>query len=91
MSNFFADRLDSIVKSMAKRPGGVRGTSAERTVARILDATREVFLTRGYAGTTIDEISRVADIRGRRSTRTSRPTARCWSRWSAEAADLAEG
>lgn len=62
MSNFFADRLDSIVKSMAKRPDGVRGPRAERTVARILDATREVFLTRGYTGTTIDEIARVAEV-----------------------------
>jgi TetR/AcrR family transcriptional regulator len=38
------------------------GPRAQRTIARILDATREVFLTRGYAGTTIDEISRIADI-----------------------------
>jgi AcrR family transcriptional regulator len=38
------------------------GPRSRRTVGRILDATREVFLTRGYAGTTIDEIARVADV-----------------------------
>ena len=53
---------DSIVKSMVQRPGGQRGPRAERTVARILEATREVFLTRGYSGTTIDEIARVAEV-----------------------------
>jgi AcrR family transcriptional regulator len=38
------------------------GPRSRRTVGRILAATREVFLTRGYAGTTIDEIARVADV-----------------------------
>jgi len=46
----------------APRPGGQLGPRAERTVARIVDATREVFLTRGYSGTTIDEITRVAMV-----------------------------
>jgi AcrR family transcriptional regulator len=42
------------------------GVRAERTVAAILDATRQVFLLKGYAGTTIDEIARVGGV--------SRPT-----------------
>jgi AcrR family transcriptional regulator len=45
-----------------RQPASELGPRAQRTIARILEATREVFLTRGYAGTTIDEISRVADI-----------------------------
>lgn len=31
-------------------------------MARITEAARDVFLTRGYAGTTIDEIARSADV-----------------------------
>jgi AcrR family transcriptional regulator len=38
------------------------GPRSRRTVGRILDATPEVLLTRGNAGTTIDEIARVADV-----------------------------
>lgn len=38
------------------------GPRAQRTIARIIDATREVLLTRGYSGTTVDEIARVADV-----------------------------
>ena len=57
---------------MVQRPGGIRGPRAQRTIARILDATREVFLTRGYSGTTIDEISNGSPTsRVRRSTPTS--------------------
>ena len=47
---------------VVRQPADELGPRAQRTIARILDATREVFLTRGYSGTTIDEISRVADI-----------------------------
>lgn len=38
------------------------GPRAQRTISGIIDATREVFLTHGYVGTTIDEIARVADV-----------------------------
>jgi len=38
------------------------GSRAERTIARILDATRQIFLLQGYAGTTIDDITRAAGI-----------------------------
>lgn len=31
-------------------------------IERIIDATRDVFLSHGYSGTTIDEIARVADV-----------------------------
>jgi AcrR family transcriptional regulator len=45
-----------------RHPGSVLGTRANRTIATILDATRQIFLVRGYAGTTIDEIARVAGL-----------------------------
>lgn len=38
------------------------GPRANRTVATILSATKDIFATRGYAGTTIDEIARVAGV-----------------------------
>jgi AcrR family transcriptional regulator len=45
-----------------RQPAAALGPRANRTIARILDATREVFLTHGYAGTTIDEIAKAAGI-----------------------------
>ncbi|MET0146516.1 MAG: TetR/AcrR family transcriptional regulator [Ilumatobacteraceae bacterium] len=45
-----------------RQPADALGPRAHRTIARIIDATREVFLTRGYAGTTVDEIARVAGV-----------------------------
>lgn len=45
-----------------RQPAEFAGPRAQRTIARILDATRDVFLTRGYAGTTIDEIARIARV-----------------------------
>jgi AcrR family transcriptional regulator len=45
-----------------RQPADALGPRAQRTIARIVEATREVFLTRGYSGTTIDEIARVADV-----------------------------
>jgi len=38
------------------------GPRASRTIASILDATRQLLLIRGYAGSTIDEITRVAGV-----------------------------
>jgi AcrR family transcriptional regulator len=38
------------------------GPRAQRTIGRILGAAREAFVARGYAGTTIDEIARIAKV-----------------------------
>ncbi|MGE0879554.1 MAG: TetR/AcrR family transcriptional regulator [Acidimicrobiia bacterium] len=45
-----------------RRPAADLGPRAQRMIARILDATKTVFLARGYAGTSIDEIATVAEI-----------------------------
>lgn len=45
-----------------RSPGKELGPRANRTIAAILDAARQIFLTRGYDGTTIDEIARAAGI-----------------------------
>ncbi len=45
-----------------RQPAPELGPRALNTIARIVEATREVFLTQGYAGTTIDEIARVAKV-----------------------------
>jgi AcrR family transcriptional regulator len=48
--------------AITRQPATALGPRAQRTISRILDATRDVFLTYGYAGTTIDEIARVAQV-----------------------------
>ena len=54
---------DSFLTPAALRqPADGLGPRAHRTISRIIEATREVFLTRGYSGTTIDEIARVAEV-----------------------------
>jgi TetR/AcrR family transcriptional regulator len=45
-----------------RRPAKELGPRANLTIARILDATKRIFLMRGYAGTTIDEVTRVATV-----------------------------
>lgn len=45
-----------------RQPAEALGRRAERTIVRLVEATREVFLTMGYKGTTIDEIARLADV-----------------------------
>ena len=45
-----------------RQPAQELGPRAQRMIARIIDATRDVFGTRGYAGTTIDEIAQVAEV-----------------------------
>lgn len=57
------------------RRGDELGPKAQRTVERIIESARGVFLANGYAGTTIDEIARVADI-SRGSIYTYFPTKR---------------
>ncbi len=48
--------------TVTRRPAEVLGPRANRTIALILDASREIFLKRGYAGTTIDEIAKAAGV-----------------------------
>jgi AcrR family transcriptional regulator len=43
-------------------PAKALGPRAQRMVLKIIEATREVFLSHGYSGTTIDEIARVAEV-----------------------------
>jgi AcrR family transcriptional regulator len=57
------------------RRGDDLGPKAQRTVERIIESARVVFLSNGYAGTTIDEIARAADI-SRGSIYTYFPTKR---------------
>jgi TetR/AcrR family transcriptional regulator len=45
-----------------RSPAPELGQRAQRTIDAILKATREVFLSRGYGGTTIDDIARAAGI-----------------------------
>jgi AcrR family transcriptional regulator len=49
------------LSAQLRQPGTVLGPRASRTITAILDAARQTFLTRGYAGT-IDEIARAAGI-----------------------------
>ena len=51
-----------LVPATMRQPSDTIGPRAARTIARIITATREVFEARGYAGTTIDEITRVANV-----------------------------
>ena len=58
-----------------RQPAQELGPRAQHTIMRIVEATREVFLTHGYAGTTIDEITRIAEV-SRASFYTYFPTKR---------------
>lgn len=50
------------VSPTLRQPAADRGPRATRTVEKILEATKAILLARGYAGTTVDEIARVAGI-----------------------------
>src|SRR4030081_1073131 len=50
------------VSPTLRQPANELGPRAHLTIARILDATKKIFLIRGYTGTTIDEITRVANV-----------------------------
>jgi AcrR family transcriptional regulator len=58
-----------------RSPAPDLGPRAQRTIERILDATRVVFLAKGYGGTTIDDIAVTAGI-SRASFYTYFPTKR---------------
>jgi AcrR family transcriptional regulator len=58
-----------------RQPADDLGPRAQRTIARIVEAAREVFLQNGYMGTTVDEIARVAEV-SRTSFYTYFPTKR---------------
>lgn len=58
--------MDTRLPGPGRRSGVGSGRRAARTISAILDATREIFLKRGYAGTTIDDIAHLAGV--------SRPT-----------------
>jgi AcrR family transcriptional regulator len=45
-----------------RHPADALGPRAQKTINRIVDAASEAFLARGYAGTTIDEIARIANV-----------------------------
>ena len=51
-----------LVPAAMRQPAADLGPRAHRTIARILDAARQAFLTAGYSGTTIDEIARLAEV-----------------------------
>ncbi len=53
---------DSGLPGPARHSGVGSGPRAARTISAILDATREIFLKRGYAGTTIDDIAQLAGV-----------------------------
>lgn len=52
----------SLLPPTLRQPAGELGPRGQRTISRILDAARQVFLANGYTGTTIDEIARLADV-----------------------------
>lgn len=54
--------MDRGRRDPARQSGVGSGPRAARTIAAILDATREIFLKRGYAGTTIDDIAQLAGV-----------------------------
>ena len=51
-----------VVDAPLGRTSATLGPRAHRTIARIIGATRDVFLVRGYAGPTVDEIARTAEV-----------------------------
>jgi TetR/AcrR family transcriptional regulator len=64
-----------VIEPRLRRPTAELGPRAQRTVVRILAATRDVFLTRGYGGTSIDDIAQRAGM-SRASFYTYFPTKR---------------
>lgn len=50
------------IRPTLRQPAPELGPRARRTIDLILDATKEVFRTRGYGGTSIDDIARAAGV-----------------------------
>lgn len=50
------------LSAQLRQPAPELGPRALRTIESILDATREIFLTRGYGGTSIDDITTRAGV-----------------------------
>lgn len=65
----------AVVTPQVRSPGTVLGPRGNRAIAKILDATRQIFLVRGYGGTTIDDITGEAGV-SRASFYTYFPTKR---------------
>lgn len=63
------------IEATARAPGPAMGERAARTRELILDTARELFLSLGYGGTTIDRIAKAAGI-SRASVYTYYPTKR---------------
>lgn len=57
-----AGRRKSKQIEVVPKPSPTLGPRAKRTTARIRDAARQVFLTHGYAGTTVDGIAHAAQV-----------------------------
>jgi len=57
-----ATSSDIDITPTLRRPAPELGPRARRTIDLILDATKSVFLARGYGDTSIDDITRVARI-----------------------------
>jgi AcrR family transcriptional regulator len=70
-----AAQSDAASLAVPRQPAITLGPRANRTIARIQDAARQVFLTHGYSGTTVDEIANVAGV-SRASFYTYFPTKR---------------
>ena len=52
----------SLTPAVFRQPADALGPRAQKTIAQIIDAARDVFLTQGYSGTTIDENARIAQV-----------------------------
>jgi AcrR family transcriptional regulator len=50
------------IEPTIRKPAEQRGPRADRTIARIEEATREIFQSQGYAGTTIERITDAAGV-----------------------------
>ena len=61
----------------SRTPAPVMGRRAQRTSALIRDTARQVFLSKGYFGTTIDDIAEAAGV-SRSSFYTYFPTKPAW-------------
>ena len=66
---------DARLRPTLRQPASALGSRATHTIGKILVATKDVFLTSGYAGTSVDEITQKAGV-SRASFYTYFPTKR---------------